>query len=204
MFNGLKSLKRIRHLYMGLALIAVVGIGFALGSIPGADQPAPTRGIAAQPTEDSGSAVGQNLGETLAPSPKPVIKSDTVIHYEYTYELCGHIYDTYDKPGSDMIGLDEAGLAKKFPDATSVTIDNQGAHIKLTFDQICPQHVMLKLENGKCVVYRNVMGTAELKADQSFSIDEEKWDSTWLAKLKEGIIFESIQELESFVENMES
>lgn len=206
MFNGLKSLKKIKYLYIALALIAVVGLGFSLGSIrdTGNDVPNATAGNAVNESPN-GQAVNQNQGETVNQAEdKYFIKADTTVYYEYTYELCGHIYEEYKEPTKEMIGLDEDGLAKMFPDATSVSIDEEGAHIKLTLNQICPQHVMLKLEGDKCVIYRNVLGTEKMKAEQDFSIDENKWDSEWLQSLKEGIIFESVEELESFVEDMES
>lgn len=207
MFNGLKSLKKIKYLYMAAALIGVVALGFSLGSIrdTGKDAPAATADTAANQSATNDHAVNQNQGETINEAEyEYVIKEDTVVYYEYTYELCSHIYEEYKEPTKDMIGLDAQGLAKLFPDATSTSIDQDGAHIKLTLNQICPQHVMMKLEGDKCVIYRNQLGTENLKAEQEFTIDEGKWDSEWLQSLKEGIIFESVEELESFVEDMES
>lgn len=207
MFNGLRSLKKIKYLYMAVALVAVVGLGFSLGSIRDTGDSASnaTPKTSANAGATNGYAVNQNQGESINEAQnKLVIKEDTTIYYEYTYELCSHIYEENKKPSKEMIGLDADGLAKMFPDADSTSIDKDGAHIKLTLNQICPQHVMLKLEGDKCVVYRNILGTENLKAEQQFTIDQSKWDSQWLQSLKEGIIFESIEELESFVEDMES
>jgi hypothetical protein len=207
LFNGLKSLKKIKYLYIAVALIAVVGLGFSLGSIrdTGENAPNATSKTAVNESATNGHAVNQDLNESVNEAKdKYVIKKDTAVCYEYTYELCSHIYEEYKEPTKEMIGLDADGLAKMFPDAASTSIDKEGAHIKLTLNQICPQHVLLKLEGDKCVIYRNVLGTEKLKAEQEFTIDESKWGSEWLQSLKEGIIFESIEELESFVEDMES
>lgn len=205
MFNGIKSLKKIKYVYMGVALVAVVALGFTLGSIRDGGNTVPSATAQHTPVPTAGQEVNKKLDESLGSAEgKLVIKENTPVHYEYTYELCGHIYDETKKPTIEMIGLDADGLAKLLPNATSTSIDKEGVHIKLTLNQICPQHVMLKLEGDKCVIYRNELGTENLKAQQDFSIDKDKWDSQWLQSLKEGIVFESVEELESFVEDMES
>jgi len=200
-------LKKAKYLYLALALVSIVGLGFALGSIgsSGNDVSQKTPGTQAGADATDGRAVNQDEGEPLSEAKdKPVITKDTVVHYEYDYELCGHIYEEDKAPTQEMIGLDAEGLARMIPEALTTSIDGDGAHVKLSFDQVCPQHVLLKLEGDKCVIYRNVLGTEEMKAQQEFSIDKSKWDSAWLQSLKDGIIFDSVEELESFVEDMES
>ncbi|NLT16873.1 MAG: hypothetical protein GXY11_04535 [Clostridiales bacterium] len=207
MFNGLKSLKKAKYLYLSLGLVAVVGLGFALGSIRtienSASRPTPYAKEQAAATDER--AVGRHAGESLSEAQnKPVITGDTLVHYEYVYELCSHIYQEDKAAGKEMVGLDAEGLAKLFPDAISTSIDSDGAHVKLSIDQVCPQHVMLRLEGGKCVIYRNVLGTDTMQAQQEFTIDTRKWDGEWTQSLEDGIIFDSVEELESFVEDMES
>jgi len=207
LFNWLKHFRKAKYLYLALGLVAAAGVGFALGNIrdTGSEASRQTPGTQAGIGATDGSAVNRNEGESLSEAEdKLVISQDTVIYYEYDYELCGHIYEEEKAPTQEMIGLDAEGLAKMFPEALSTSIDGDGAHVKLSFDQICPQHVMLKLEGDKCVIYRNVLGTEEMKKQQEFSIDKSKWDSSWLQSLKEGIVFDSVEDLESFVEDMES
>ena len=207
MFNGLKSLRKIRYVYITATVVLVVGLGFVLGNLENSGKSEGGSDVAVQPSataEGSDAQVDQSLGETIGQAEAKKVDKETVIYYEYIYSFCGHIYDEHKQATEDLIGLDEAGLKEKFPDADSISFDDDGVHVKLTINQICPQHVMLKLEDGKCVLYRNVMGTEELKAEQTFTIDQEKWDDGWIESLKSGIVFDSIQELESFIENMES
>lgn len=208
MFKKLLKNKGIKYSLVAIACVLVIGVGFLMGSNNYQDdQKSNDVAIDNQSSNDNEDTdVQSNLDQSLnqVTQGANVVNESSKIVYEYEYDLCGHIYEEYHEPTDELIGLNEQGLKDFFTEARSVEFSENEVRVKFLLNQICPQHVLLKYENGRCVVYRNKMGTEEMVAEQTFSIDEDSWDSEWLSSLEQGVVFESIKELESFVEDMES
>ncbi len=178
MFNGLKSLKKAKYLYLALGLVAVVGLGFALGSIHTRENSAsqPRRMPRSKPPPPTRRPSARHAGESLSEAQnKPVITRG----YPRTLRIRLRVVQPYTRKtrlrARKWSGWTPRGSPSCFGMISTSIDDGDGAHVKLSIDQVTPQRVMLRLEGGKCVIC-NVLGTDTMQAQQEFTIDTRKWD----------------------------
>ncbi len=155
---------------------------------------------------------------------KPVIKTDTVILEEIRY-LCGDRVSTRIPTTSDLVGLDFASLAKKYPPDVGWSINDT---VKNTLvlarveKQVCPYHRdfrHLGISDGFLAVYEGPLGfnqkiltredinvnslPAETQTDLAMAMNYNNQTSDIQGRLKAAYEFETEAQLNSALENFD-
>lgn len=155
---------------------------------------------------------------------KPVIRADTVIRKEIRY-LCGDRVSTKIPTTSDLVGLEFAGLVRKYPPAEGWTIDDTEKNTLILVrveKQVCPYHRdfrHLGLSNGFLAVYEGPLGydqkvlqreeitveslPPEMQADLSMAMNYDNQPPDTQGKLKSMYEFESEAQLNAALENFD-
>ncbi len=155
---------------------------------------------------------------------KPVIRADTVIRKEIRY-LCGDRVSTKIPTTSDLIGLEFAGLVRKYPPAEGWNIDDTEKNTLILArveEQVCPYHRdfrHLGLSDGFLAVYEGPLGYSlkvlqreditadslppEMQTDLSMAMDYDNQSPDIQGKLKSMYEFESEAQLNSALENFD-
>ena len=94
-----------------------------------------------------------------------------VIQKDVKYSLCGHTLQIDLEAERDLIGLSEAEYLKRYPEEKIDEFDNAKLCTSVVYEGYCPRHVILRLENGKLILFRRVEGTDEEKALYVYNVD---------------------------------
>lgn len=150
--------------------------------------PAPT----AQATPNSQAAAGQQIRLTE--------QAKLILQIRYT--KCGHTIES-DISDPELSNLTREELSAMFPQGTITEFAADGAKINESIDGICSNHYILKYDETtqSFSVYRREEADQDLKLVTSFEgIDMPVVDEA----LKEGILFDSLEQIESYIEDIDS
>ncbi len=129
----------------------------------------------------------------------PVIEDHAEVILISHYLGCGH--DTEQTLQSDgYVGLTKKQLQALYPLYTITSFSSTRVEIRRDVEGVCPQHYMVKLENSKLVIYqRNDDDTwREVQTIEDFYMPYED------EALKEGVVFDDMHQIESFLENFDT
>ncbi len=182
-----------------IPLFPKLGVEPQLGALATA-QPIPTGADATdQPA-------GANLGQTLPASTSAtgVIREDMSVFWVTRYTSCGHEVVRERAPDPETIGWSYDRFAQYYPGYTMTPL---GTNLRMehAVDQYCPTHYIIRSdEDGAIYVYRNVEGEVTLTqlARMNFTVDMVPQDYRDL--LKEGMVFDSLEEIEGLIEDAET
>lgn len=155
---------------------------------------------------------------------KPVIRADTVIRKEIRY-LCGDRVSTRIPTTSDLVGLEFAGLVKKYPPAEGWNIDDTEKNalvLARVEGNVCPYHREFRhfgINEGFLAVYEGPLGynqkvlqrediplaglPPEMQADLTMTMDYDNQPPDTQGKLKSAFEFESEAQLNAALENFD-
>lgn len=194
-----KRMKRGTLFYIAVALVLVIGAGALGAQLSGRStaQVDPSASPSALPTvqlpndDDPG-------GQVVVPA--DALAEDPVVTVKYIHDPCGHSYEKT-LPTEEVGGLTKAELMLKYPTMEITSFTATGATMECHLKQYCPQHYMVKLENGQLVIYRTQEGTDNQLVIQRVDIDPTMADPNYF---KDGVMFNSLDEVESLLENLSS
>ncbi len=131
------------------------------------------------------------------------IGTDTVITWDYEYEMCKHHVFMDAEPDTDMIGLTFTQLEKKYPDIVIVSFSADEVVLKKRLECYCPEHFILKRNADKLAVYRTAAGTDKqdiyIEVDTLFSsLDKEQQE-----QMEDGRVFSDIADLQMYLEKLD-
>lgn len=155
---------------------------------------------------------------------KPTIKANTVIKKEIRF-VCGDRVTTSLPVASNLVGLDFAGLSKKFPPEQGWSIDDSKKD-KLTLihieERVCPYHQgfrHLGVSEGYLAVFEGPLGynqkilqreeiafnslTPDMQSDLNLVMDYNRQPSDIRAKLNSAYEFDTEAQLNSVLENFD-
>lgn len=153
-------------------------------------------GASHMPQEEASVAAG-SIGEAC-------ILPDTRLRMEVRYTECGHTeYRSLDKP--EWIGKTRAELIALSPgDSIAVFSTNEVCLVRVV-NACCSGHLQLKTDgNGQLCVYRT--DTATLRDELILTLPARVADMDAIARedLKSGLAFDSLEEINQYLESMES
>lgn len=142
------------------------------------------------PTTDGKMAMGLLNNATL--------QGDAVLTIQYQYALCRHTVE--DEVSEGLDGKTETDLLTDYPGATIVEFDAEHAIISVPIDMYCPEHYILKSVEGVLEIHRTVPGKEETSVERKLDDVSAPADPA----LETGIVFDSLEDIEEYLENMES
>jgi len=125
------------------------------------------------------------------------------VQWEYYYTKCGHTENVTEEAENDMIGKTGEEIASIYA-AELVSYEDDKIVLKKTINGYCPGHYILKKSGDYISIYKSVSGSEELvlfmKTDVSFSLLSKDLK----AEIEEGKAFDSIEEFEYFLEDIDT
>jgi hypothetical protein len=147
---------------------------------------------------------------TPAPSDLPAAADDSkiakgaVVKWEYEYRMCGHIVYLSCMADDHIIGLTFSQLQAEYPDARIISFEPEMVSLKLGFDCYCPRHYILKRYKEELAVLRTILGSDEQETYRKVPVRFDDLSADEQEVLEAGKLFESIDELEYYIENLET
>lgn len=177
--------KNIVWILLSIALMLSAGTGYALS--------ATNQGI----TKSEGDIAASVLTQER-------VSENCQIETRYTYTLCSHIKTSKQKVSAEDIGLTENEFRQKHSEFTVETFASDKIIITKKFDQYCDEHFILQEQNGEVHVMKNEPGTADLKSIMKVDISIETLTESEMERLKFGRVFSTLEEIEEYIESVES
>lgn len=132
---------------------------------------------------------------------------DIEVVYKDIYSLCGHTVETSNTIYSTTLDkVKEAEIKKQNQEKKEYKIEEEEQEkivFSRTIDGNCPNHFKVKLENGKVVIY-NVVNETISTIYQTIDIPQDNIRPELLEELGIGIELNSKEELNLFIEDIES
>lgn len=137
-------------------------------------------------------------------APSGVITVETPIFWVTRYMKCNHEKVRQDTPDATMIGKTYAQFAANYP---NFKLDAQNGVVRMVveFDQYCPDHYIIKADDGGNIfVYRNMEGAGSLSAVMKMNFTADAVPKDYQPLLKDGMVFGSVEEIEGLIEDAET
>ena len=146
-----------------------------------------------------GLPVGADLSERT--------QENAYLHRTATYS-CGHSVQRREQLPTRLCGLSrtalEAEIGEVIPGAHVTGFSAQEVDIAIALNLPCPLHWVLRAgEGGKLEVLQNVTGEA-LSVVRETEIEQGLLDADTQAALHEGMVFDDVQQLEGYLESLDS
>ena len=129
---------------------------------------------------------------------------DTVLRMEYRFTGCGHTLSRI-VDNSRHIGQTGPELVEDYPGSTVLRFSAEQVELQCTCTGACPQHVTLKAdESGQLHILQTDPETMETASLQTLTVYASAFDPETAEELYEGISFDSVTEIDQYLENAES
>ncbi len=135
---------------------------------------------------------------------KPSILPETEVKVNYEFMLCGHVIEKL-QTGGPLTGSRLEDITKKYPDARVLEFDE--AHVVITreLERYCPRHYILFIDdNNKLCILHTDEADFEKEVVTTLTYDVSALPEEVLLLLKEGMSFESLEEINLYLEDAES
>ena len=124
-----------------------------------------------------------------------------MLRFVTQYTRCGHhttrIQSASPAPNGDRLAVQYAGW--------SLAATGEGFTLSREIDQLCPEHILARLEGEALHLYRNETGGSSLRNFKTLTdpISEIQHESI-RRELVEGVVFDSAEALEDYLESVSS
>lgn len=173
------------HRRMAAACLTSLAIGLAAGF-----------GAAGEPNAEPAVEAGRVGTACILP--------DTRLRLEVVYNSCGHTqYHTLDKP--DWIGKTREELAALSPADSIALFNAKEVCLVRVVDAYCSEHLQLRTgADGNVGVYRTNAGTHQDELILALPTRAEDLSEGARSDLSDGLLFGSMEEINAYLESMES
>lgn len=183
-------LKRHRKLIiLFILLIVFSGVGF-LGYEMAADEP-------------------RIVKSTQAPAAAPAgadnarVKEGAQVNWDYEYTMCAHHIYVKSAADNKIVGLSITQLQATFPDIRIVSFDPDKLTLHIAFNCYCPDHYILRHYKDQLAVYKTIPYTGDQEVYIEVPIQFNGIDGEEQKVLETGKVFDNIEDLESYLENID-
>ena len=132
--------------------------------------------------------------------PSEVLEEGAQVVIRYHHTACNHIYEEKLDP-AETRGMSKSDLIIRYSNMELQEFSTSGAVLTCTLSSYCPEHYLVKLNGTKLCIYRTRVGTEEQILVKELNVDTSGMDTT---DFQEGVLFDSMEDIESFLENLES
>lgn len=132
------------------------------------------------------------------------IGPDTAIRSRLIFTECTHQYETQ-IAAAPYVGFTRAQLADAFPLCKISRFSAEEVLLERTVDGYCGKHLLLRSEQeGKLSVLQMNQDTLALENKFSVEFNAELLDAATLAELQSGVAFDTMDDLNAYLESVES
>lgn len=143
---------------------------------------------------------------TVSPSPAALpaaaeperLGAEGKVYLQVHYTKCGHTVET-DVTDKEYIGMTKQDIEDEFSNAQLQSFSKDKAVLVVETPSICTLHFIVKYEEGKLNIYQPQGEDARPKLYKSIEMDTIADPA-----LEEGVVFDSLEQVESYLENLES
>lgn len=149
------------------------------------------------------------LQATLPPV-QPVNASEVVLGVDAEvesvtyYALCGHKEIKRLPAGKELIGKSRSDIEALYPDWTITDFTSDCVTIEHSVALRCPKHYILKSKDQGLSVYRTDAAKLEESEVASFEMDVGNLPEDIQQMLSDGMVFETLGEIEAYLEDLDS
>lgn len=187
----------------------LAGLSFSKQNVPAA--PSPTIELSAVPevialTPEPTATPGQPSATPEADPAsalEPVVAPGCKMTWATNFTMCGHSIEET-RAERDLIGLTKAQVAAAVKAWTLESFSHDELKFGRSADMYCPDHLLLKGTDKGLGVYKTDLNTLELTEIMKFTLDISHLDRNVQADLEKGMPFDDLEEIEGYIENLES
>jgi len=133
-----------------------------------------------------------------------IINENTLLIFETNYTACNDKRVEERKANEDEIGLNRQELESNFPEWDVYEFSSSKVILTKELDDYCPNHFILKDKDGMIVIYMPSKGENESRSIQNTQIPINKLPPDFQDEIRKGLVIDSLQEIEYFLESLES
>jgi hypothetical protein len=195
------------YLVFVLVLAALMGGGYFLGTLIGNRVLDDSIG---KKEEEPGYQVIRSVdGDNLdTPDhevpPIEVITKDTQLVFEKRYISCGHKRVEERQARDNEIGLSLQSIALRFPEWSIAVYTTERIVFTKEVNDFCPGHFVLKDRDGVVVIYMPSEAGDEYKSVEETQISTDALPPDVQSEIRKGLILDTLEDVEHFMENLES
>lgn len=183
-----------RHASSVMAVLAALCLGILIGSTalaPAAGEETPVPSETAEKAESAG-----NIGIVS-------ILPDTEVVWKYRFTQCGH--ERVVKEGANITGYTLPDIIAAYPDCRVTEMSAEHTAIERMLNEYCPEHYLLIwTEENTLSVFHTEAETMRNEELMQLAVDPASLDSALLEPLRSGIAFDSLVEINAYLEDAES
>jgi len=148
--------------------------------------------------EDNNKVVDEALPHSIE-----VLKTITkaTMKIERHYSSCNHILAEEYPMESRYVGKTKEELASMFPDWHLKIFSPEQVVFRVDINSYCPDHYIIKSEDEYLVIFRSDKDTGIPLAVEAMEYDFDRLTTEIQEKVSEGIVVDSIEEVEQLLEN---
>lgn len=132
------------------------------------------------------------------------IDRNATVKWDYEYKKCAHHIFVSCQIDEDMAGLTFSMLQEQYPDIKIIDFEPDKLVLKKSFDCYCPEHMILKKCEDELAIFRTALGTDKQDIYLKISIKFDDLGSDERQVLSTGKVFNNLEELEGYLENIET
>jgi len=135
---------------------------------------------------------------------QPSILPNTSVHTTYHFLLCGHTCEK-EEAGGALVGCTLDDIAALYQDARVTSFNSSQTVIERELEQLCPQHYLLvKKDESTLSIYCTDKETLENTLLMDIPIEMDHIHADVRSLLEEGLVFDSIESINTYLEDIES
>ncbi|NLA84561.1 MAG: hypothetical protein GX854_08610 [Clostridiales bacterium] len=134
----------------------------------------------------------------------PKTTDKTLIKLERHYTACSHLLTEEHPIENRYAGRTEGELAAIFPNWQLRSFTSEKVVFRILIDGYCPDHFIIKEEGGYLVIFRPDKDTGIPLAVEATTVPLDRLSYDMQEKAAEGIVADSIEEVEQIMENLGS
>lgn len=133
-----------------------------------------------------------------------VITRDTKLVFEKVYIGCGHKRVEERRARENEIGLSIQSIALRFPEWSIADYTTERIIFTKEVNDFCPGHFLLKDRDGVVVIYMPSEEGDEYKGVEETQISTDSLPPDLQSEIRKGLILDTLEDVEHFMENLES
>lgn len=189
--------KKLFRLYYGSNFgrvslyIASFALVLVLGSIIGLN----LTGLLSKGALDDGQIVGRVGEHSILPT--------TDVEWIYEFSNCEHIQ--YDFGAKNYVGYTAKELEEQIKNCKVEVLNAETATIRVKIDEYCPLHYLLMyVDTNYLCVFRTDSKTYVSEVIYEIDFNMKNFDAAMLVQLKNGIAFDTLDAINSYLESVET
>jgi len=187
-----------------LLSVMILSYGY-IRRIPDIYRPFASDNISGRNTEDTDSNLQGSMptpGNAAIEASKTNINGRIILKRYYI--KCGHTYTEEQLIEKHLIGKSRDDFAQAFPDWNINEFSPDKVVLATKINSYCPDHYIIREEGGLLVIFRPDKDTGILLAVEATNIPVNMLSDDLQEQIEEGMVLNSIEEVEQLLEDWES